>query len=75
MRKINVKIVVALVAGACAMTVMNTNASAQQKRVSLAQAWKICKAALDKEGPATTTNTNDRFLRGGACMAKFGYSL
>lgn len=75
MSKINVKIAVVIVAGACALIAVNTEASAQQRKVSLAQAWKICKAALDKEGPATTTNTNDRFLRGGACMAKFGYSL
>lgn len=74
MRKNNVKIAVAIVAGVYVMAAVSTEASAQ-KKVSLAQAWKICKAALDKEGPATTTNTNDRFLRGGACMAKFGYSL
>lgn len=74
MPKMNVKVAVALAAGACSMAAVSTEAFAQ-KKVSHAQAWKLCKAALDKEGPATTTNTNDRYLRGGACMAKFGYSF
>lgn len=74
MFKSNVRIAVAVFVAACAMAAVSTEASAQ-KKVSHAQAWKICKAALDKEGPATTTNTNDRYLRGGACMAKFGYSF
>lgn len=62
----------------CALFAMSVTASAQntaQKKVSHAQAWKICKAALDKEGPATPLNTNDRYIRGGACMAKFGYTF
>jgi hypothetical protein len=74
MPNFNVNIAVMIFAGACALTMVSTDASAQ-KRVSHAQAWKICKAAMDREGPATTTNTNDRYLRGGACMAKFGYSF
>jgi hypothetical protein len=55
---------------------MPSDASAQkQKKVSHAEAWRICKAMLDKEGPATPLNTNDRYMRGGACLAKFGYSF
>lgn len=67
---------IVLAAAVCGAFAMPTAAlAAKQKRVSHAQAWKICKAALDKEGPATPLNTNDRYLRGGACMAKFGYSF
>ncbi len=68
----------AITMSACALLAMSVTASAQnkaQKKVSHAQAWKICKAALDKEGPANPLNTNDRYIRGGACLAKFGYSF
>ncbi len=30
---------------------------------------------LDKEGAANPLNTNDRYVRGGACLAKYGYSF
>ena len=58
-----------------AMTATASAATAQKKRISHEQAWKLCKQALDREGPATTENTNSRYLRGGACMAKYGYSF
>ncbi len=45
------------------------------KKMSLAQAWRACKAQIDKDLPVTTDNQNERFLRGGACMKKFGYDL
>jgi hypothetical protein len=68
---------IAVAISICAAFAMPTVASAQQKqkKVSYEQAWKLCKAALDKEGPATPLNTNDRYIRGGACMAKFGYGF
>lgn len=59
----------------CTLLAMSATATAQQKRVSYEQAWKLCKQALDREGPANPLNTNSRYLRGGACMAKFGYSF
>jgi hypothetical protein len=59
----------------CALLAMSTTATAQQKRVSYEQAWKLCKQALDREGPATTENTNSRYVRGGACLAKYGYKF
>lgn len=61
----------------CALFAMSTTATAQKqkKQVSYEQAWKLCKQALDREGPATSENTNSRYVRGGACMAKYGYSF
>ena len=41
---------------------------------SYEQAWKLCKALLDKE-KIPAMNTNVRYLRGGACMKKFGYDF
>ena len=42
-------------------------------KFSYEQAWKICVAQLRKDLPMQTSNQNERFLRGGACMARFGY--
>jgi hypothetical protein len=50
-------------------------AAASQKKITREQAWKLCKAQLDKEGTASNMTTNDRYLRGGACLQKYGYSL
>lgn len=44
------------------------------KKVSYEQAWKLCKQALAKESHAAL-DTNTRYLRGGACMAKYGYKF
>jgi hypothetical protein len=49
--------------------------SAAQKKVTFDQAWARCKAELDKEGTASNMTTNDRYIRGGACMMKYGYRL
>ena len=48
-------------------------AQASKGNVSYRQAWRICKSTLDREGLAL--DTNDRYLRGGACLAKYGYRL
>jgi hypothetical protein len=53
------------------------NASAAtKKKVTFEQAWKLCKAELDREKiPNTTGHANERYIRGGACMKRYGYSL
>jgi hypothetical protein len=62
----------------CVLLAMHGVASAQNtksakpKKVTYEQAWKLCKAALDKEGPM---ELNTRYFRGGACLAKYGYSF
>jgi hypothetical protein len=48
-------------------------AQASKGHVTYRQAWRICKAMLDRE--AVPRGSNDRHLRGGACLAKFGYNL
>jgi hypothetical protein len=60
-----------------AVVAMPTVASAK-KRISYEQAFKRCKAYIDKEkgGLAhSTTNEATRFARGSACMRKFGYRI
>ncbi|MDT3683819.1 MAG: hypothetical protein RO009_02095 [Pseudorhodoplanes sp.] len=66
----------------CAFIAMHGVASAQStkaqntkpKKVTYEQAWKLCKQALSKESHSIL-DTNTRYLRGGACMAKYGYSF
>ena len=53
------------------------NASAAStKKLSYEEAWTHCKAIMDREKtPGTTTSSNERFVRGGACMKHYGYHL
>lgn len=41
--------------------------------VSFAEAWRLCKAELDREHIPSVMTSNDRYLRGGACMRRYGY--
>ena len=51
-------------------------ASAATKKLTYEEAWTKCKAIMDREKtPGTTTSSNERFVRGGACMKHYGYSL
>ena len=53
-------------------------ALAAQKKISYEEAFKRCKAFMDKETGAmarTTTTTTERTSRGAACMKKFGHRL
>ena len=50
--------------------------AAAVKKMSYEEAYKHCKAFLDKEGsPGTGTQANVRYTRGSACMKKFGHKL
>jgi hypothetical protein len=68
------KIIVAL---AVAMTIGASPAfAAPKKKLTYEEAWQHCKSLLDKEmSPGTTTSSNWRMSRGGACMKKYGYNL
>jgi hypothetical protein len=49
-----------------------------QKKISYEEAFKRCKAFIDKEkgGLAhSTTNEQTRMSRGAACMQKFGHKI
>lgn len=63
------------VAVAAALGFADTAAGAAKKKISFAEAWKQCKAQLDKEKVPPTTTSNERYLRGGACMKNFGYDF
>ena len=52
-----------------------TAGAAEHKKVSLSEAWRICKEDVDKNIPKSADHATQRYARGGACMRKFGYSL
>jgi hypothetical protein len=69
---------VAFAALVCAAVTMPTAASAQKKKISYEEAFKRCKAFIDKEKggfASSTTNEQTRTRRGAACMQKFGHKL
>ena len=69
----------ALAASVCAVITVPSTASAQKKKqISYEEAFKRCKAFIDKEKggfASSTTNEQTRTRRGAACMQKFGYKL
>jgi len=71
------RIFVALLPAAFALALVSAdNASAAKKKLTYDQAYAKCKAIMDKEGtPGTSTQSNVRYTRGGACMKKYGYRL
>ncbi|HWV55735.1 hypothetical protein [Pseudorhodoplanes sp.] len=63
----------------CAALALTAAASAQgSKKISYEEAFKRCKAFMDKEkgslGAGTTADAN-KSSRGAACMKKFGHRL
>jgi hypothetical protein len=64
-----------VVAALAAASIGDVAIAASQKHVTRDQAWRLCKALLDKEKTPSNMTTNDRYIRGGACMMKYGYSL
>jgi hypothetical protein len=69
----------AITLSVCAAFAMPISASAApKKKISYEEAFKRCKAFIDKEkgGLAhSTTNEQTRTARGAACMRKFGHKL
>jgi hypothetical protein len=51
------------------------SAAKRHKKVSYEQAWTLCKGELDREKIPGVGVSNDRYLRGGACMARYGYKF
>lgn len=49
--------------------------AAKEKKVSLSQAWDICLKWLNQDTPATAENQQQRYYRGAACLAKYGYDF
>jgi hypothetical protein len=51
-------------------------ASAAKKKVTYDEAWRLCKAQLDKSGAfGTGLAANERHTRGAGCMRKCGYRI
>jgi len=49
---------------------------ASTKKLTYEEAWTHCKAIMDREKVQNTTGaSNERFMRGGACMKHYGYNL
>ena len=67
-----------LTAGALLAVTVPASAQQKQKKISYEEAFRRCKAFMDKEkgslGAGTTSDAN-KSTRGAACMRKFGYRL
>ena len=65
----------ALVAGLSATlaTALFGGVALAAKRITYAEAWRLCKAEMDNDKVYSNWVSNDRYLRGGACMHKYGY--
>ena len=67
-----------LTAGALLAGTVPASAQQKQKKISYEEAFRRCKAFMDKEkgslGAGTTSDAN-KSTRGAACMRKFGYRL
>jgi len=56
------------------MAVSNpATAATKGKKLSLSQAWALCKAEIDRTIPRD--NHSARYSAGGACLLKHGYSI
>jgi hypothetical protein len=63
-----------VLAAATVMAVSNpATAATKGKKLSLSQAWALCKAEIDRTIPRD--NHSARYSAGGACLLKHGYSI
>ena len=68
------KIFVGFLSAAIAVTLASgASAAKKQKKITYEQAWALCKAELDNGKIPGHTTSNDRYIMGGACMARYGY--
>ncbi len=66
--------IVALLTIAMSLAVaVPASAATKHKKLTLEQAWALCKAQVDRE--YTTEQHRDKYLAGGACMRRHGYRL
>lgn len=67
----------ALAAGLAAMfaTSLLGGAALGAKKVTYAQAWRLCKAELDNARVHSQGVSNERYHRGAACMHRYGYRI
>ena len=68
------KIATIVLAAATVMAVSNpATAATKGKKLSLSQAWALCKAEIDRTIPRD--NHSARYSAGGSCLLKHGYSI
>jgi hypothetical protein len=69
-----VKTAAIILAAATVMAVSNpATAATKGKRLTLDQAWTLCKAQVDRSIPRD--NHSARYAAGGACLLKHGYYI
>ena len=73
-KKVFVALAAVAVAAALGFTA-DASAATKKKKVTFEQAWMLCKALLDKEKVPGTGTSNERYVRGGACMKGYGYNF
>lgn len=49
--------------------------AALAKKITYAEAWRLCKAEIDKSGAHAHWVSNERYHRGAACMHKYGHHI
>jgi hypothetical protein len=78
MPKSKLTLCVAIALSFSALLAMPASAQKSAKKISYEEAFKRCKAFMDKEkgnlGAGTTSDAN-KSTRGAACMRKFGHKL
>jgi hypothetical protein len=65
-------------AGSLALTLatsMLAGAAFGAKRITYAEAWRLCKAEIDQSGAHGGGVSNERYHRGAACMHKYGHHI
>jgi len=61
-------------AATLAMSVLG-GAALGAKRITYAEAWRLCKAELDNARVHSAGVSNERYHRGAACMHKYGHHI
>lgn len=60
---------------AALVTFLLGGAALGAKRITHAEAWRLCKAELDNARVHSQGVSNERYHRGAACMHRYGYRL
>jgi hypothetical protein len=56
-------------------TSMLVGAALGAKRITYAEAWRLCKAELDNARVHSGGVSNERYHRGAACMHRYGHHI
>jgi len=74
MLSVRIPSAIILLAAAVMIVIVNpTSAATKGKKLTLEQAWAICKAEVDSK--FTKMEHNARYVAGGACLLRHGYRI